>query len=526
MWLSALALFVVLGAANLHFGDLNQDEGWYLYAARQVHDGGLPYRDFAFTQGPMLPLVYSLAHPLVERWGVAGGRLFTLLLGFVGAMMAAWLAARAAPEGRKCVAALLAFTLIAGNVYQSYYTTIVKTYSLCALFLVGGLLALSYAKSRAGWLACFVSGILLALSAGTRLSAGVAMPIAGLYLLLMRRSFGDSRWLSFGVGGLLGLAAISAPFLKIAPESFLFCNFEYHSLRSAGGLVPALVYKAGFISRFVQAYFLPACLAAAVVLFRWLKPEPAEAQPSDRLNVVLWAAGLAVTLVHLSAPFPYEDYQVMVYPVLAAALAGSLVSSFPPKADPPAAGKFQVSDRWTLWLLLFVFVASVASAFSSPVNQSWMISGRDRIWWKVKEQTQLQRLREVGIWISEQMGMDDLLLTQDTYLAVEANLRVPKGMEMGPFSYYPEMSRERAEKIHVLNRDMMLELLEKTEAPIAAFSGYGLSIQSPQVSEMSRDDRESLWDVVEKRYEEIYEVPDFGQAFTTLRIFRLRTDTK
>ena len=70
-------LYVVLGAANLYFGDLNQDEGWYLYAARQVHEGELPYRDFAFTQGPMLPLVYSLAYPLVERWGVAGGRLFT-----------------------------------------------------------------------------------------------------------------------------------------------------------------------------------------------------------------------------------------------------------------------------------------------------------------------------------------------------------------------------------------------------------------------------------------------------------------
>ena len=377
LWVCALILYVVLGAANLHFGDLNQDEGWYLYAARQVHEGGLPYRDFAFTQGPMLPLVYSLAHTLVERWGVAGGRLFTLLLGFAGAMLAATLASRAALSGRKCIAALLAFILIAGNVYQSYFTTVVKTYSLCAIFLVGGLLALSFARSRAGWMACFAGGILLALSAGTRMSAGVALPVAGLYLLFMRRRFGDSRWLSFGIGGALGLCAISLPFLKLAPESFWFGMFEYHSYRTAGGIRPALVYKAGFISRFVQAYFLPVCLTAAIVLFRWLKPAPAENQPADRFNVLLWVTGLAVTLVHFSAPFPYEDYQVMVYPVFAAALAGSLISNF----------KFQVPDRWTLWLIVFVLVASVASAFSSPVNQNWMISGRDRIWWKVKEQT-------------------------------------------------------------------------------------------------------------------------------------------
>ena len=84
------------------------------------------------------------------------------------------------------------------------------------------------------------------------------------------------------------------------------------------------------------------------------------------------------------------------------------------------------------------------------------------------------------------------------------------------------MSRARAEKLHVLNREMMLELLEKTEAPMAAFSGYGLAIQSPQISELSESERRPLWDEVEKRYEEIYEVPDFGQAFTTLRIFRLK----
>ena len=336
------------------------------------------------------------------------------------------------------------------------------------------------------------------------------MPLAGLFLLFHRRRYGDSRWLSFGIGGALGLAAIFLPFLSVARDGFLFGLFEYHTHRTAGGLLSGLVYKAGFISRFVQAYFLPACLVAGVVLLRCVKP--VEREVGERFNVLLWLVVAGVTLVHFSAPFPYEDYQALVYPVLAAALAGSLVSSF----------KFQVSDRWTLWLLVFVLVASVAAAFSSPVNQNWMISGRDRIWWKVKDETQLQKLREVSLWISEQMGMDDLLLTQDTYLAVESNLRVPEGMEMGPFSYFPEMDRARAEKLHVLNREMMRELLEKTESTVAAFSGYGLAIRSPGVSEIPEEERRELWGILEHRYEEIYEVQDFGQAFTTLRIFRLK----
>ena len=73
IFLLALAAGLGLTGANFYFGDLNQDEGWYLLAARNVSDGKLPYRDFAFTQGPMLPVVYSLATPFVAKFGVGGG---------------------------------------------------------------------------------------------------------------------------------------------------------------------------------------------------------------------------------------------------------------------------------------------------------------------------------------------------------------------------------------------------------------------------------------------------------------------
>ncbi len=510
----ALALYVGLGAANLYLGDLNQDEGWYLYAARQVHEGRMPYRDFAFTQGPMLPLVYSLAQPWVDRWGVAGGRLFTALLGLAGALGAAWLGGRAVPRNARPTAILLAFILIAGNVYQSCFTTVVKTYPLCALFLVSGLVALSFAARRGGGLACFAGGALLALAAGTRVSAGIALPVAGIYLLLLRRKLGNSRWLSFGVGGAAGLAAISIPFLGAARAGFLFALFEYHSGRSAGGLVPLLVFKAGFISRLVQAYFFPLCLGAAVVLLRWLRradPDQARPEPAvPHFRALLWAVTLAITFVHFAAPFPYEDYQVAVFPVFAAALAAAAVSNL----------KSEISNRWALGLLLFALIGSTASAFSSPINQGWVIRGRDRIWWKMKEQPQLQRLQEVASWIGEQMGMGSVLLTQDTYLAVEAGLLVPEGLEMGPFSYFPDMSRERATRLHLLNRAMLTELLNTTDAPIAAFSGYGLSIRAPEVAEIPPDEQAMLWDIVTRRYEELCSVTNFGQAFTTLRILR------
>ena len=71
IWSLALAAALVLGAANLILGELNQDEGWYLYAARLVSEGQILYRDFAFTQAPLLPLAYSLVQPLMEWGGLA-----------------------------------------------------------------------------------------------------------------------------------------------------------------------------------------------------------------------------------------------------------------------------------------------------------------------------------------------------------------------------------------------------------------------------------------------------------------------
>ena len=63
-WLLAIGAAACMSFFAVWWGGLNQDEGWYLYAAQLVHDGKLPYRDFFFTQGPTMPFVYSLLSPL------------------------------------------------------------------------------------------------------------------------------------------------------------------------------------------------------------------------------------------------------------------------------------------------------------------------------------------------------------------------------------------------------------------------------------------------------------------------------
>jgi len=153
-----------------------------------------------------------------------------------------------------------------------------------------------------------------------------------------------------------------------------------------------------------------------------------------------------------------------------------------------------------------------------------MIRGRDRIWWLIKEQPALERLQQVGVWLSKVSPLNATLLTQDTYLAVESGLRVPAGLEMGPFSYYPDFPRARAEKLHVLNHEMLLELLQAAEAPYAALSGYSLAIRSPEIMPLTPAEREEIQAALHAHYAELLEIPAFGQAHTPLQILRRRDD--
>jgi hypothetical protein len=490
----AAAFFIVLLAGlNLVYGNLNQDEGWYLYAAKMVGEGSAPYADFAFTQGPVLPYVYRLALPVIDVLGVAGGRLVTAWFGIVAGLLAAGAVARLSDRKYSGFACMATWLLVGCNVYQSYFTTVVKTYGLCSFLLMAGFFALTYRNG----LGALLAGVFMALAAGTRLSAGIVLPITGIWLIVQREY--RWHWLWFGIGGGLTLLALFLPFFVTALDQTAFGLFGYHAGRDPGGLKALLILKMGFVSRFVQAYFVFAALTVAALCWR-----PAGEKPASGTGL-LWLCGIGISLVHFTAAMPYDDYQAVAYPLLAAALVMTLAP--------------RITEQWQKQALAFLLLACVASAFSSPINQEWFVRGRDRIWWKFKAQSDLSGLRQAADYVRFNSAEGSTLLTQDTYLAVEADRRVPAGMEMGPFCYYPDMPREQAEKLHLLNREMLLEILADSDAPLAAFSGYGLAIESPAVSPIPEQDALQLRQMLESRYSPTAVFPQFGQAHTSLNIY-------
>lgn len=516
-WLAAVVAVLALLAANVAWNDVNQDEGWYLYAARQVRAGRLPFLDFASTQGPVLPFVYACFDPVVRGLGVLGGRVVTALFGLAAIVSGSVLASRLASPGRRSLASFVAFVLVGVNVYQAAFFSSVKTYALCSLFLTCGLAVLIDSARRASRsrLGFFTAGLLLGVAAGTRLSAAGTVPVAALWLLVT--GAGRERAVSVGVfvlGAFLAAVGIFGPFAVGAPDALMFGLFQYHAGRSVGGIA-SVAYKAGFLSRVVHAYFVPACVAVALLAARFFCRRPDVAARSGVSSSaglwLVWCVIALITAVHFLAPFPYDDYQVFLAPAMAGVLGAGCARFL------AAQGVGRRAEGLAGGL---VFIFCVAAAFSSPRNQEWFAAPRDRIWWPLRKASALSVLRDTAGTVRSLPQRGEVLLTQDTYLAVEAGMSVPSGLEMGPFCYAPDMPRERAERLHLLNREMMLELLRSAPAEYAAFSGYGLAIRSPEIVPLAAHEYEDLRRALESRYVRTGVVPLFGQAGTELELFR------
>lgn len=525
IWLAAMcvaAASVTLYTAAVWFGNLNQDEGWYLYAARAVADGRMPYRDFFFTQGPLMPYLYGLFAPLWSPHGVLGGRVFTAALGLLSGLLAAGLARRAVPSSRAAEAGLIAFALTACNLYHVYFTTIPKTYALASCLVLGGFLLLTLSLSRRSQtrstLSCMwalPAGMLIAFAAGVRLSLGAMLPITALALLLTFRKTG-AAFFWFALGGGVGLALAFGPTLTEALEPFLFSQ-SFHVARGGRDLF----FMAGSLARTVRAYLPAVMLLAALVIFRLFRgsgvadtvaqEEPTGVLYRGQFWPWIWLlAFLAVFGVQLASPYPYDDYQVPVMGLLAAAVAGWAANS-------TSSGSLR-GCVCLLWV-----VASLLASFGSPMAQSWFVARQDRFWAVRKTAPDLAVLRQTARDVRALAGTDDLLLTQDTYLAVEAGMRVPEGLEMGPFSYFPQLSDEEAARYHVMNDTRLEALLAAAPASIAAYSGYGFAIRSPVMDEVPAAQRHAFLSTLGQHYDGVQEVPDFGQNSTTLQIMKRRT---
>jgi hypothetical protein len=247
-------------------------------------------------------------------------------------------------------------------------------------------------------------------------------------------------------------------------------------------------------------------LASALIIFQVFRSKHAvRSKERPVLNdwPLIWCvAFLGVFIVQLLSPYPYDDYQVPVMGLLIAAVVGWAMQVVP--------------EGLCGRVCLFVTVLSLGGTFGSSLPQEWLITRQDRFWAVKKAAPDVQMLRQVAAELPKEDGR---LLTQDLYLAVQSGKRVPEGLEMGPFCYFPGLSDAEAKKYHVLNKTLMLELLEKAPCSMAAVSGYGFAVRSPVMDEVPAEDQKLFRETLIRNYTLTKIIDAFGQNNTRLEIY-------
>ncbi len=231
-----LSLFFVMALLRL----IDGDEGFYILASHLTAGGKTPYLDFFYPQTPLLPYVYGFWMKIFGYSWYSARALSALFAVAIGYLLYFHV------EGitKKKAVGLMAVIIYALSSFSFGWYTTVKTFAISMFFLFFSYtLLFGRDGSLNGWRS-FLSGLLLGISAGTRLFFVAAVP-AFLIGILFAEKEPKRRYAYLGLN-LLGFAVAMIPiaaFFIVSPDNFIFNNLGYHGIRLDMTLVESIGQK-------------------------------------------------------------------------------------------------------------------------------------------------------------------------------------------------------------------------------------------------------------------------------------------
>ena len=415
------------------------DEGVYLNAGRLVFEGALPYRDFPFSQGPLVPYVYGAA---LEGFGVSVvvGRWLSFALGALGFAATLWVAWTLGGRLATTVFAVLSMA----NLPALWVATTVRTQSLSTPLTLLGLAAL--ALPRRGPLSWAVSPSLLLWSTGARLTNVLAfLAVCGWVAVRLR----DQPKRLAGVAAIVAAQALVlfAPVLVALNDAIFHIVTAQLGRGDRAGARETSLFE-GLYAKFMvflapETSFVAILALTGVVVIglvararRGWRPDLARPlEDAGTAQLVTIVLAVLVFLPHLLLNRGFLTYFVTSSSLLVLAIAigvaeiaresgrGSRLAAVA-AAGLVALGVALVPAHWSAW------IGSGPSSFP--------------------------HFREVAREVRSRAGDSCTMVTMETALAVEAGCRVLPGLEYSMFSYFPGLSDEEAARRGVVNQDLLV----------------------------------------------------------------------
>jgi 4-amino-4-deoxy-L-arabinose transferase-like glycosyltransferase len=421
--------------------EYNHDEDQFISSARLLLDDGLlPYRDYPYFHTPYLVFVYAFLFKLTSSDNLLAARLFSAVCATFSVMLVFEMVLyffRNRPMKVRYLAAFGISFLYLPNPLLAATAGFSWNHNLAVLCMLGSLwlfLISPHKKYPHPWF--FLSGVLLGIAVGVRLSSLTILPA---YLLALVWLPGDFSWRHFirlGLWFMAGLCLALIPLLWmfiIAPQQFIFGNYGYARLNSVyrldvpvfyDGNIPiygarTLVEKLSFLWNEVITQPINILLFASLVFFAWsvLILHMGRKDEHASRNILVFTA---VPLVAVGSFFPTPTWYQYFYAPLPFALLAIAMGLAYLTFDTNQARK------WFLLLLIELALLSNVIALQDFRRMSFL---RYVDLWKPLV------IHKVGMDIREKVGPDGQVFTFAPLYPLEGRLRVYAPMATGVFAF-------------------------------------------------------------------------------------------
>lgn len=219
--LAACAAAIVIALSAL-VRSVNHDESQYVAAIAFMRQG-LPYRDFAYLQTPLQPLLFAPLAYLPAGWVWLGARVTNAALGIATLLLLNFaLKKRASPAA--ILVALAALTCTGAFLLA---TSLARNDAL-AMFLLAAALPPLLAATETGSRRKFaLAGLMFGLATSAKINAALPAAGAALFMSIRMRRYGPGRCSALCGGALLGLGPTFV-MASIAPGALWFDVFQYN----------------------------------------------------------------------------------------------------------------------------------------------------------------------------------------------------------------------------------------------------------------------------------------------------------
>ena len=439
----AAVIHCVSASFHVYTGGMNPDEGFYAIAARAVMHGEVPYRDFGYTQMPLLPYVNGPWLALTG-YGLFEQRWLNGIWGALALVLASrWVARRTWPL--LGVAFAVTFSL---SPAWMYFMHLGKTYAFTSLVVIAATYA--FVELSPGWKKRWLLGWLGVLGVGCRLPAAPFFAVLWLTAVCEGEGLRVRSLLSATLGLALAAVLLLLPFYALAPESSVFWTLKIHA-----AAVPQRARHLAWTDVATLAPIWWAALTAgfAIAVVRRQRPR------SSEMVVVLAAfAALASNLIPSGV---FEEYGTpFILPLAGAVMCGlaRLVASWSPRQKITLVGGLAAIHHVAAPLLTFgVARAGLASHWLPPNVPAF----------DAELPAHIAEARRV---VAALLPLDQPLIGPNIILAAETGHPVPRKLRMGPFSMTRDFSPADADRLHLLTYPELVGYFSRADVPLLAFS--------------------------------------------------------